>query len=204
MKKRKSKRRIFPILLTAFFSLLAVMVVITGVYLQRNFERELPSDFFSMSVKGESPVFFVYRFEDRTNRVGTPKEITENIFFQEQASYTSFDELPPHLINAFVAIEDKRFWDHSGVDWYRTLAASANYILGFSESFGASTITQQLVKNVTGNAELTPKRKLQEILYARDLEKKLDKSQILELYLNVIHFSDHCDGIGDAAPYHPL
>ena len=202
MKKRKNKRRIFPILLTAIFLLLAIIVVITGVYLQKNFERELPADFFRMSVKGESPVFFVYRFEDRTNRVGTPMEITEKIFFQEQDSYTSFDEMPPHLINAFVAIEDKRFWEHSGVDWCRTLAASANYILGFSDSFGASTITQQLIKNVTGNAELTPKRKLQEILYARDLEKKLDKSQILELYLNVIHFSDHCDGIGDAAAHY--
>ena len=201
MKNKKKRRagKILLLVLAAFFSCLVIVGTVAAIYVKTHFESALPSNFFELSVKGESPTFFAYRFDDRANRVGVAEDITEDVFFQKRTVYTSFDEMPSHLINAFVAIEDKRFWEHEGVDWYRTLAAGANYLLGFSNRFGASTITQQLIKNVTGNTDATPKRKLQEILYARDLEKKLDKKRILELYLNVIHFSDRCDGVGDAA-----
>ena len=200
--KRKQKKSLFKILLcisAVLVSCLAVAAVGLTVYINKHFERELPQNFWEASVKGESPRFFAYRFDDRSAREGESVEITEQVFFQKRSIYTSIDEMPRNLINAFVAIEDKRFWEHKGVDWYRTVAAGANYLLGFSNRFGASTITQQLVKNVTGNTEATPRRKLQEILYARDLEKKMEKSQILELYLNVIHFSDRCDGVGEAS-----
>ena len=200
--KNKKKKRVGKILLlfaSVLFSCLVITVTGLGIYIKRNFESELPSSFFEMCAKGETPTFFAYRFDNRAEREGEAVDITEDVFFQKRSVYTAFEEMPPHLINAFVAIEDKRFWEHSGVDWYRTLAAGANYLLGFSNRFGASTITQQLIKNVTGNTDATPKRKLQEILYAKDLEKKMKKEEILELYLNVIHFSDRCDGIGDAA-----
>ena len=106
------------------------------------------------------------------------------------------------MVNAVVAIEDKRFFEHKGTDWRRTLAAVANYFLHGDSHFGGSTITQQLVKNLTGENAPTWKRKLQEILWARDLERKLDKTQILELYLNVVHFSDQCDGVAAAAEHY--
>jgi penicillin-binding protein 1A len=107
--------------------------------------------------------------------------------------------MPQNLINAFVAIEDKRFFDHGGVDFYRTAGAAANYILGFDKRFGASTITQQLIKNVSGKNDISVKRKIQEILWALDLERKMDKNAILENYLNVINLSQGCYGVGAAA-----
>lgn len=183
--------------------LLGSMIVIAfGIGIRSRFEIGLPTDFFSLTAKGLSPQFFCYRFEDRTNREGEEMLLGDAFFSQQNSIYVPYAELPQHLKDAFVAIEDKRFYEHKGVDWYRTVAASVNYLLGFSDSFGASTVTQQLIKNLTGHAEATPKRKMQEILYALDLERTYDKSQILELYLNVIHFSEHCDGIGEAAAYY--
>ena len=201
MKSKRKKRvaRIVGICLATFCSIMVLAAVALVLYINKNFEKELPSDILKASIKGESPRFFAYRFDDRAAREGEAVDITEEVFFQKRSVYTSLEEMPKDLINAFVAIEDKRFWEHEGVDWYRTMAAGLNYLFGFSKRFGASTITQQLVKNVTGNTQTTLRRKLQEILYAKNLEKKLEKQEILELYLNVIHFSDRCDGVGEAA-----
>jgi penicillin-binding protein 1A len=117
------------------------------------------------------------------------------IYNTERQLYASIDTIPKDLQNAFVAIEDKRFYDHKGVDWYRTAGAVLNYIFKFRDSFGASTITQQLVKNVTGKDEYQIERKIQEIFSAISLEKKMDKEEILELYLNVINLSQGCVGV---------
>ena len=114
-------------------------------------------------------------------------------------TFVPFSEIPEDLVNAFVAIEDKRFYSHHGVDFYRTARAGVNYIIHSSSGYGASTITQQLVKNLTGRDEVTPERKLQEIVYALDLETKLGKDEILELYLNIINLSGNCYGVGAAA-----
>ena len=190
------------ILLSSALLFGAVGIGTIGALIERRYERSLPKDFFALSVRGISPRFYVYQFSDRTNRVGETIELTDDFFMQEKSKAVSINSIPTDLINAFVAIEDKRFFSHKGVDWYRTIGAIVNYFTGFSSTFGASTITQQVVKNVTGRNEVTPGRKLQEILYALDLEKKLDKSQILEIYLNVIHFSDRCDGVYAASEHY--
>ena len=114
-------------------------------------------------------------------------------------TFVPISDIPEDLVNAFIAIEDKRFYTHHGVDFYRTARAGVNYIIHSSSSYGASTITQQLVKNLTGRDEVTADRKLQEIVYALDLETKLEKKEILELYLNVINLSGNCYGVGAAA-----
>ena len=98
-----------------------------------------------------------------------------------------------------MSIEDKRFYKHRGVDWKRTVSAGANYFLKFSNSYGGSTITQQLIKNVTDEDDFSLQRKIQEIFWALDLETKLDKSEILGLYLNIINLSQGCYGVGAAA-----
>ncbi len=112
--------------------------------------------------------------------------------------YTPYDQIPEHLVNAFVAIEDKRFWDHHGVDLLRTARAGVSYMLG-KASFGGSTITQQLIKNLTGDNRHTPDRKLTEIFRALDLERQADKTRILEAYLNIINLAEGCFGVGAAA-----
>ena len=135
-----------------------------------------------------------------TDADGNAVEIeSERLYGSQVTVYTPIDEMPKNLINAFVAIEDKRFFEHEGVDWYRTAGAVANYLFHFRGNFGASTITQQLVKNVTGQSQVEIGRKIQEIFYAIDVENRFDKAEILEMYLNIVNLSDGCYGVGAAA-----
>ena len=104
----------------------------------------------------------------------------------------TYSEMGPYLPNAYVAIEDKRFYDHSGIDLTRTMSAAIQYVLrGGHSSYGGSTITQQLVKNLksdkddTGFAGVT--RKIREMSRAYQIEQMLSKQQILEQYLNIIY-----------------
>ncbi|MBQ9980375.1 MAG: PBP1A family penicillin-binding protein, partial [Oscillospiraceae bacterium] len=117
----------------------------------------------------------------------------------ENRIIVSYDQIPKHLRDAAVAIEDKRFYSHQGVDWYRTVAAVFNMFLSMDDTFGGSTITQQLIKNTTGEDQVTVKRKLVEIFQALELEKKYTKKQILESYLNTIYFGQKCYGVQTAA-----
>ncbi|MBQ7693203.1 MAG: transglycosylase domain-containing protein, partial [Oscillospiraceae bacterium] len=100
---------------------------------------------------------------------------------------------------ALVAIEDKRFYDHKGVDWYRTFGAFGEMFARMQTSYGGSTITQQLIKNLTGEDEITIQRKLTEIFGALELEKKYDKQEIMEWYLNAVYFGEGCYGVQTAA-----
>ena len=110
---------------------------------------------------------------------------------KENRKIISIDEMSSYLPNAFVAIEDERFYQHKGVDIKRTTAATFTYLThSGSSNFGGSTITQQLVKNITNEKESSGKegmqRKIREMSRAYQIEKMIDKKQILELYLNLI------------------
>ncbi|MCI8590405.1 MAG: PBP1A family penicillin-binding protein [Clostridiales bacterium] len=123
----------------------------------------------------------------------------QNLSAIENRVWVSYNEIPKNLVNAFIAIEDKRFESHHGVDWIRTLSATANFFMPGGKSYGGSTITQQVIKNVTGYDDVTIQRKVQEIFMALNLEKKLDKSEILEIYLNTIYLSQRSYGVQAAA-----
>lgn len=116
----------------------------------------------------------------------------------ENRMWVTYEEMGDYLPQAFVAIEDKRFESHDGVDWIRTIKVTLDYFLG-GGSQGGSTITQQLIKNITGNDDVTIQRKAQEIFQALNLEKKYDKTEILEMYLNNIYLSQSCYGVGAAS-----
>ncbi|MBE5754335.1 MAG: hypothetical protein E7340_03260 [Clostridiales bacterium] len=125
--------------------------------------------------------------------------------FAEQSkglNITTIDSIPSHTINAFIAIEDKRFYNHNGVDYKALLRATFNNLKSGSIKEGASTITQQLIKNTHLSNEKTLKRKITEIKLAKQLEKKFSKNQILETYLNTIYFGDNCYGITSAAMHY--
>ncbi len=124
-----------------------------------------------------------------------------HLYSGEHRVSASYDEFPRDLISAFVSIEDKRFYSHHGVDWKRTLGAVGGFLTGKSH-YGGSTITQQLLKNVTGESEVSPARKLKEISRARQLEKHFSKEEILTLYLNTVYLSNHCYGVKTAAEYY--
>lgn len=111
--------------------------------------------------------------------------------------------IPDNLKNAFIAVEDKRFKSHTGVDWKRTFSAFANLFFNFySTKQGGSTITQQLVKNLTGDDARGPSRKIREIMRARDLEMRFSKDVILECYLNTVSMAGGMYGVEVASNYY--
>ena len=109
-----------------------------------------------------------------------------------------YEDLPKHLVDAMVAIEDHRFWTHKGVDWYGTVRATLYSATG-RDTQGGSTITQQVVRNITKDKEVTVKRKLREIFRALDLDAKNSKEDILTYYLNKVYFGHGFSGIQTAA-----
>ena len=121
--------------------------------------------------------------------------------------WASYDELPHDLINAAIAIEDKRFYEHQGVDWITTAKASLNLLFGGGSTFGGSTLTQQLIKNLymTTDAsanDVTVQRKVTEIFRAIAFERVYDKQTVLEWYMNCIYFGNGCHGVKSAAEYY--
>ncbi len=112
-----------------------------------------------------------------------------------------YDQIPQDLINAFVAIEDKRFWNHKGVDWRGTAAGLSKLFTG-GNIRGGSTITQQLVKNTTDRNDVTVNRKILEIFTALELENNYSKEDILTGYLNVIWMGNGCRGVQAASRYY--
>ncbi|MDR0324525.1 MAG: transglycosylase domain-containing protein [Oscillospiraceae bacterium] len=129
--------------------------------------------------------------------------LLESLSGKENRIWVPYDEIPRNIIDAVVAIEDERYWSHEGVDWKRTIGAFYTLFQPGSSQFGGSTITQQLIKNLTGEKDATVARKLQEIFRALAFERTYPgvagKELILEYYLNTVHFGSRCDGIVTAA-----
>ena len=132
---------------------------------------------------------------------GNEHELEEDrLHGSENRLWVNYDAIPRTLIDAYVSIEDQRYWDHKGVDAKRTFSAVFNFFIPTSANYGGgSTITQQLIKNVSGENEATIQRKVQEIFRALDVEKKYSKYEILEMYLNTIYLSQSTNGVRAAA-----
>ena len=152
------------------------------------------------SVEQATPsTFLAYEPSLRAGRTGELHPIEQGTLWGSMPrTYASYEDMPPDLIRAFVSIEDKRFFSHQGVDPVRTVRATLGYITG-NPTCGGSTITQQLVKNLTGRDEQTPERKLTEMFQALDMERQVGKERVLEAYLNVVNLAEGCFGVGMAA-----
>jgi len=158
-----------------FLLLCTLLVVMGAVWAVTVPERAMSEELFSIGVSDRTTRLYYYDNE------GEAIELADDrISGFENALYCKLEEMPPHLQNAFIAIEDKRFYEHGGIDWLRTLSAICNYVTGGERSFGGSTITQQLIKNLTGDNEKSVSRKVGELMRAADLERKLSKQDILE------------------------
>ncbi|MDR1409105.1 MAG: penicillin-binding protein [Oscillospiraceae bacterium] len=114
---------------------------------------------------------------------------------EENRIWVPLSSVPDDLKNAFIALEDKRFYDHHGVDWIRTIGSATKYKM----SQGGSTLTQQLIKNLTNEKDVTIIRKLNEILTALNLERHYSKNDVLETYLNTAYMGNGCYGIQTAS-----
>lgn len=116
----------------------------------------------------------------------------------ESINYADYEQLPQHLKDAFVALEDKRFYKHNGVDYIRILGATIANIKKGRLAQGGSTITQQIVKNVFLTSEKSFERKLKEARYAISIEREFTKDQIIEIYLNMPYFGSGEYGVKNA------
>lgn len=144
-----------------------------------NFAADLNS--FVYHVDNDGDIKLLQRLHAKNNRV-----------------WVNYEDIPENLINATVAIEDKRFFEHQGVDWITTIKACARMFFG-DGSKGGSTITQQFIKNWTGEDSVTVQRKVLEIFRATEFEKRYDKELILEYYLNTIYMGNRRNGVKTAA-----
>lgn len=134
------------------------------------------------------------------------KEITTLANSSSNREYVYYDSIPQDLVNAFVAIEDRRFWEHNGIDVQGIARAFIKGLKSRDFDEGASTLTQQLIKNNVFNVGLDEttfldrlERKVQEQYLAVDMEKKIDKKSIVEYYLNTIYLGQGCYGVETAA-----
>lgn len=209
-RSKSSEPGIFKRIITGFAIFLLTLLLIgfiTGLivvgafaFYIKNYIDPVIDDFDTISTDQKlSSKMYYMDYTDRKNREGTAVELeSETLHGSENRIWVSYTEMPEYLIEAFVSIEDERFWTHNGVDWKRTLGATYYFFTG-TDSYGGSTITQQLIKNITNERDVTIQRKLQEIMRALYLDKTKDKTEILELYLNTIYLSQGCYGVQAAS-----
>jgi penicillin-binding protein 1A len=179
--------KFFRQIVTSLFVLVFIGVVtIVAVYLY--YAPQLPSVEKLHDAELKHPIQ-IYSKED--------KLIAE--FGEQRRRPARFDDIPPQLLNAVIAIEDARFYQHSGIDFRSVARAISVAVKNNHASQGASTITMQLARNYFLTPERTLSRKVKEIMLAFKIEAAYSKQQILELYLNKIFLGKHAYGIGAAA-----
>jgi len=200
-RRRKKKKRFNPfVLLFKFIAFIAMIGIITGcivasvltVYVLNTLDA---SDKIELDNVKMSFTTIIYA----ENEDGDYFEL-QRVQNNENRVWVDYDKIPQSVKDAAVAVEDKRFWQHSGIDLKRTVHAVINYLNPFAtDMFGGSTITQQVVKNVTNDKEYDVGRKVREIFRAINLEKNYSKDQILETYLNTIALGNGQNGVQSAA-----
>lgn len=148
----------------------------------------------NLKAKELNQTSFIYVKDEKTGEF----QEYQTLYDTENRIWVNFEDIPQAMKDAMVAIEDKRFYEHSGVDWTRTAGAVLSLATG-SDFYGGSTLTQQLIKNVTDDNDVSLTRKLREIIKALKLEQEYTKDQILEAYLNVVNFGNNCQGVEAAS-----
>ncbi len=190
---------IFSVFMT-FFIIFALTGVIVGSVFANYCKNYLAEDYDIPNIKLQLEMTTSIYAKDRAT--GEYFELEDQrLHGSENRIWASIQDMPDYLKKAFIAIEDERFYEHSGVDWRRTIGATLEFAKG-QDSYGGSTITQQLIKNVTGERETTIQRKVQEIFRAISLTKKRSKDEVLEMYLNTINLSRGNAGVQSAANYY--
>ena len=192
---RKNLRKIFLriLLIVAVTGCIAVLVL--AIYLRGIINNIHEIDLGALSLNFTSIIYA----QDRES--GNYFEL-QRIHGMENRIWVDIENMSPHLINAAIAIEDKRFNEHRGVDWRRTTGAFFGMI-GIAPARttpgGGSTITQQLVRNLTGDNAVNVDRKLREIFTALELSRNFSRDEIIEAYLNTIAFGNNTHGVEAAA-----
>ncbi len=199
-KALKTVKHVFGVIGTTLLSLFMIAIitccivaVALTVYVMQFADTAFDVDLKNVELSYTS---FIYA----ENAEGEQVEI-KRLSGDENRIWVDMEQIPKHLQDAYVAVEDKRFYDHEGVDWKRTVRVTISTLFnGYGE--GGSTITQQLVKNITGDDRISPERKIREIFRALQLETEYTKIDILEAYLNRVPLGGTVYGVGSAAYYY--
>ena len=191
-KKRKIMRALLAIAFTGFMT-----CVIIGIYILSNMisiangDKIIDLDFYKEN-QDQTTIIYAKNEEDKF------VELTK-LHGEENRVWVDIENMSEWMGKAFVALEDKRFYDHKGVDWYSSTFGVIKTMVTTGDVRGGSTITMQLIRNLTDEKGLTLNRKFNEILYALNMEKYYEKEDLLEAYLNTIYLSHNCYGVQTAA-----
>lgn len=211
-RKKRGKQRFLKMFLTVMLVGIITVSIIAGTFLVYAFTMvdgtmdvnldDLELNFTTaiyVEDKSSGEWIEYQRLHGEFNRIWMPYDAVA----AKDENNTEYTGIPQQLVNAFVAVEDKRFYTHYGVDWKRTFGSLVNvFIPIYSSRQGGSTITQQLVKNLTGDNDTSAMRKVREIMRARYLESKYYKDTIIECYLNTIPMGHGIYGVEVAANYY--
>ncbi|MBP1581478.1 MAG: transglycosylase domain-containing protein, partial [Oscillospiraceae bacterium] len=198
-KKRGPIRRFFGAMMRCI-ALLICMGIICGsvsaavmsVYIFKSLEGEPDLKLEDITMANSSSVYAI------NSETGEYEKIRELHGDENRIEITKYSDIPQDMVDCLVAAEDHRYWEHNGVDWKRTIASTLTFFTQ-SSTQGGSTITQQVIKNLTGNNEFSPERKVKEIFQAIKLNKAYSKEEVLKVYLNYVFFGNNCYGIAAAA-----
>ncbi len=201
IKAKKPMSRGKKTFLTAFLAIVFTGLMtcfIVGCYILTsavstvNGDRIIDLEFYK---ENQDQTTIVYAMDEENQ----PVEIAK-LHGEQNRVWVKLDDMSEWMSKAFIAIEDKRFYDHPGVDWFSmTLGIARSFFSNNGQMRGASTLTQQLIKNLTGESGRNINRKYYEVLSALNLEKYYEKDDIIEAYLNTIYLSHNCYGVQTAA-----
>ena len=201
MKKKKRAVRFVLLIVTVISLCIVIFAMGIVIYARSNVDFEYDELLFNAS-RSDNVTRFYY---DGSGLCGAdidkylPCEFESLSGEGVKYEWFSYENISDYLKNAFLATEDRRFFEHHGVNVGRTVKAALNYLFHFDSDFGGSTITQQVIKNISGDSEKTPKRKLNEIIRAYHLEYSHSKEEIFEAYMNIIPLGEGVAGVGLAS-----
>lgn len=194
-KNKKLHKKIRLIILSILF---ICVIIVTGISI--GMYAAVSREIKDMNIQNLALNYSSFIYYEDVN--GNIKEY-EQIRSENNRIWVDSSRISQYLKDALVSIEDERFYKHHGVDIKRTLGATGKFILSKigigSSDYGGSTITQQVIKNITNEKDQTPSRKIKEIMRAIAMERQLSKDEILTMYLNIVYFANNCYGVEAAS-----
>ena len=180
------------IIITVFTFIVSILLGSCILYTRKNIDYSFDENLFKKAKEDMTVYYYAY---DSSNKLIEVFKSSKD----KKREWTNFSDIGDGLKQGFIAMEDRDFYRHKGVNIKRTAAAVINHFLKLRSSFGASTITQQVIKNISGDNETNISRKFKEIMRAINLERNHSKDEIFELYMNIVPMSGNMYGVGAAA-----
>ena len=196
--KRATRRKVWGVIGTICLVGVLTIMIFVGIFMY--YVNKTMKGSIEVPMSEYKPAVSTEMYYDKNAGTGENEDwyMYQTLYYEQNRIWVDLGQIPDYLQQAAIAIEDKRFESHHGVDWYGTMRAIVRTLTGGSMQ-GGSTITQQAIKNITGDNQDNVKRKIMEIYRALALEKEYSKDDILEVYLNTIYLGEMCYGVQTAS-----